>query len=217
MNTHKLSPQNCENLSALADGELAQGEFQLLLQICEQDPRAYDCWDTYHALGELLRSPSSKVQLSDPVFLARLNQQLAKEPSFETRSLIPASDGGVGDTNLPRKVVGEHRESASNDAYFGWKAVAGFACIAVTSAIAWNINGLTLPAFRSLSVRPDTVAEAAAPQQVVVASPQGFMVRDTRLEELLAAHKQLGVTSALPVPSGFLRNATFETQQQFGH
>jgi sigma-E factor negative regulatory protein RseA len=36
------------------------------------------------------------------------------------------------------------------------------------------------------------------------------MVRDARLEELLAAHKEFGGASALQMPSGFLRNATFE-------
>ena len=49
-------------------------------------------------------------------------------------------------------------------------------------------------------------------EQVVVASPQGPMVRDTRLEELMAAHKQLG-GSSLQAPSGFLRNAGFENAQ----
>jgi sigma-E factor negative regulatory protein RseA len=55
------------------------------------------------------------------------------------------------------------------------------------------------------------MAQASAQGQVVVASPQGPTVRDLRLEELLAAHKQMGGTS-LPVPSGFLRNANFENQ-----
>jgi sigma-E factor negative regulatory protein RseA len=45
---------------------------------------------------------------------------------------------------------------------------------------------------------------------VLVASPQGVIVRDARLEELLAAHKQVGGNSALQMPSGFLRNPTFE-------
>jgi sigma-E factor negative regulatory protein RseA len=42
------------------------------------------------------------------------------------------------------------------------------------------------------------------------------MVRDARLEELLAAHRQLGSNSALQLPSGFLRNATFEAPQNAG-
>jgi sigma-E factor negative regulatory protein RseA len=36
------------------------------------------------------------------------------------------------------------------------------------------------------------------------------MIRDARLDELLAAHRQSGGASALQMPSGFLRNATFE-------
>ena len=38
----------------------------------------------------------------------------------------------------------------------------------------------------------------------------GVMLRDPRLDELMAAHKQFGGTSALQMPSGFLRNATFD-------
>jgi sigma-E factor negative regulatory protein RseA len=52
-------------------------------------------------------------------------------------------------------------------------------------------------------------------QQTMVATNIGsdgpqIMIRDPRLDELLAAHKQFGSTSALQMPAGFLRNATFE-------
>ena len=57
------------------------------------------------------------------------------------------------------------------------------------------------------------LARTEAPQQVLVMSDQGPMVRDARMMELLAEHKQFGGTSALQMPSGFLRNATFETSQ----
>ena len=105
-----------------------------------------------------------------------------------------------------------HRGHAANDGEFRWKLVAGFASIAAVSAIAWNAAGLLAPA------AAPQLAQAPAPQQqvVVVASPQGPVVRDARLEELLAAHKQLGGTSALQEPSGFLRNATFETPRNAG-
>ena len=49
---------------------------------------------------------------------------------------------------------------------------------------------------------------------VAVADAEGgaqVMLRDPRLDELLAAHKQFGSTTALQMPAGFLRNATFET------
>ena len=75
-------------------------------------------------------------------------------------------------------------------------------------AVAWNAgSGLLAP-----SAAPQ-LARSEAPQQVLVMSEQGPMVRDARLQELLAEHKQFGGTSALQMPSGFLRNATFEPPQ----
>ena len=55
---------------------------------------------------------------------------------------------------------------------------------------------------------------ATAPQQqaapVLARSEAGVMIRDPRLDELLAAHRQFGGASALQMPAGFVRNATFE-------
>jgi sigma-E factor negative regulatory protein RseA len=36
------------------------------------------------------------------------------------------------------------------------------------------------------------------------------LIRDPRLDAFLAAHEQFGGTSALQMPAGFFRNATFE-------
>ena len=210
MNIHKLSLHNCELLSALTDGELMQDEFPALLRACEHDHAMSAAWNNYHVIGEVLRSPGCIAQLTDITFLTRLNQQLAKEPSFGSGCGVAVSHSGVDSNHLPITVVSDGRSSASNDGSFRWKMVAGFACVAAVSAIAWSMNVSMVPA------AGPQLAEGAAIEQVVVASPQGLMVRDARLEELLAAHKQLGATSALPVPSGFLRNATFETQQSLG-
>lgn len=216
MNIPTLPPQNCELLSALADGELMQEDLSTLCQACDQDPTLPDSWNTYHVIGEVLRSPGSTVQFTDFAFVARLNQQLAKEPSSGTGPQMSATDSGVASIRIAVSAVNQHRGPASNDSNFRWKMVAGFACVAAVSAIAWSVNGLMLPAVGPQLAQLGALAGDAVPQQVVVASPQGLMVRDARLEELLAAHKQLGATSALPVPSGFLRNATFETQQSLG-
>ena len=56
-------------------------------------------------------------------------------------------------------------------------------------------------------------ADTAAPGVAVADADTGsqVMIRDPRLDELLAAHKQFGSTSALQMPAGFLRNATFES------
>ena len=216
MNTLELSPQNGELLSALADGELMQEEVGALFQTCEHNPAVSGSWNTYHAIGDVLRAPGSSVQLADSAFLARLNQQLAGEPSFGMRPRLPLTHSGAAFNPMPPLTVDKPRSPASNDSNFRWKMVAGFACVAAISAIAWNVTSLVVPAAGPQLAQSGSIAGGDAPQQIVVASPQGPMVRDARLEELLAAHKQLGATSALPVPSGFLRNATFETQQSLG-
>ena len=45
---------------------------------------------------------------------------------------------------------------------------------------------------------------------VLAGGERGVMIRDARLDEFLAAHRQLGGATALQTPAGFLRNATFE-------
>jgi sigma-E factor negative regulatory protein RseA len=45
-------------------------------------------------------------------------------------------------------------------------------------------------------------------------SPHGPVLRDARLEQLLAEHRQYGGMSALQMPAGFLRDATQDTDPQ---
>ena len=228
MNTPELSPQNSELLSALADGELIQTEVCALLKTCQHNPAALASWNSYHAIGGVLRTPGSPAQLADLAFLTRLNQQLAKEPALaaEHKTFTPPLTPTPGFSALPVPVpvpvpaaislAGERREVASNDAHFRWKVLAGIACTTAVFAITWSVSGSILPNAGLQLAQSGTSAGGTVSSQVVVASPQGPVVRDARLEELLAAHKQLGATSAWPVPSGFLRNATFETQQSPG-
>lgn len=183
-----------ELLSALADGELGQSELDAALQACGQDPATLARWNTYHLIGHGLRAPSSPVYSADAAFLTGLRQALALEPSITS--------------DQPRlAVIQAANGEASNDASFRWKLVAGFASLAAVCAIGWNAVA-TLPFAGAPQL---ALAPAPASQQLVVASPQGPMVRDARIEELMAAHRQLSGASALQVPSGFLQNAALET------
>lgn len=198
----KPSTQTSELISALADGQLGGDDFAAALHVCRQDDSAVASWDTYHLIGDALRSPASPARSADMAFVARLNQRLAGE------SLASPTAGIV---HAPAPDVSLRRGEAANDGDFRWKLVAGIASLAAVSAIAWNAAGLLSPA-----AAPQLAQAPMISQQVLVASPQGPMVRDARLEELLAAHKQLGGTSALQEPSGFLRNATFEIPRNAG-
>ena len=186
-----------ESLSALVDGELVMVSAESGLQEVFQPNTLHSDWNNYQVIGHSLREgEGTGAQLgADPAFLRRLNARLADEKMMPQVLFVPDL-GAISQPDQP----------AANEDVFRWKLVAGFASLATALVVGWNFMG-----------SPDASAGAQLAQnqtieQVVVASPQGFIVRDARLEELMAAHKQLG-GSSLQAPSGFLRNAGFENSQ----
>ena len=117
---------------------------------------------------------------------------------------------------------------AANDSVFRWKMVAGFASVAAVAAVAWSVvggNGLlpdqgavlaAAPVNRGSvpSVGATTQFLASAPEPVWVSTPQGVVLRDPRMEELMRTHRQSGGGPALQVPAGFLRAATHDAVQR---
>lgn len=118
-----------------------------------------------------------------------------------------------------------------------WQMVAGVATVAAAGSMAFALISGQQAARELASVRapaastlPYSAAVAAAPmagntvallaesrqgvqattfaQEVLVGGAPAVMIRDARLMERMAQHKQLG-GNALQAPSGFLRNATF--------
>lgn len=213
MNTMKPTTQNLELISALADGQLASDDFAAVLAVCEADDQALASWNAYHLIGDVLRSPGLASQVSDAAFLTRLRTRLADEPAIDARREVPAVSAAV--TAMPGAWTDAGRE-ASNDSSFRWKLVAGFVSVAAVVAVAWSTGPTLLAPSAAPQLAQSTTPQLArpeAPQQVLVMSAQGPVVRDARLQQLLAEHKQFGGTSALQMPSGFLRNATFESPQ----
>lgn len=200
----KTSIPASELLSLLADSQLGVSDVASALETCRNDETALACWNTYHLIGDALRDPAhaagplnADAQLA---FLDRLNRRLELEAPLTAQSIsVRVSPVAVAD-------LSHRREAASNDSNFRWKLVAGLASLFAISAIAWNASGLLAP-----GASPQLAQASSA--QIVVASPQGLMVRDARLEQLLAAHKQFGTGSALQESSGFLQNAAFDTPQ----
>ena len=198
-----------ELLSLLADSQLDELEFASALEACKADDAALACWDTYHLIGDVLRAPThaagpggAGAQLA---FLSRLNVRLEQEAPVVGRPLLAEvthAAAAHAAVDLSRR-----HEAAANDGVFRWKLVAGFASLLAVSAVAWNASGLLSPA-------PSPQLAQAPAAQIVVASPQGMMVRDVALDELLAAHRQFGAGSALQASSGFLQNAAFDAPQR---
>ena len=200
-----------ERLSALADGELQGDEFAQAMEFAGT-PQGQASWRAYHMIGDALRC-SATVRAADPALLERLRAQIAQEPRLAVvpgtlvQVAVPADAGSIA-VDAGSIAV----DAAANASVFRWKMVAGFASLAAVAALGWN-------AYVGLGdTRPQGAQLAAAqplppsPQQGVPASNEGqaVMIRDPRLDELLAAHKQFGSTSALQMPADFLRNATFE-------
>jgi len=123
---------------------------------------------------------------------------------------------------------GEQSKVAANDAVFRWKLAAGFASLAAVAVVVWSIVGgaggplqqgavlASAPAQPDLvrSNQSATTVVTASSETVWVATPQGVVMRDPRLEELMRTHRQTGGGAAFQVPAGFLRAATHDTVQR---
>jgi sigma-E factor negative regulatory protein RseA len=142
-------------------------------------------------VGEVLRTGRASPGSAPEAFLARLQQRLREETPLVLPTLAAAQAATVRVESV-----------AAND--WRWKLAAGLASFAAVAAVGWNLFGASAPATQpqlAAAVPPNaTLAEAAARP----------LVRDPRLDRLLAAHRQLAGATALGTTSGFLRNATFD-------
>ena len=195
-----------DSLSVLMDAELAGTEKDSALEQLLASPQEQALWHVYHVAGDVLRSEDLAGAAQDLQFLSKLQARLAQEPevplALTQTSATPA---------LPsQRAVGE----SANSALFKWRAVAGAAC----TVLAVVLGSLAL----APSTPHSTVASTAAslpfvtqnvPADMAMVAEDG-MIRDPRLDQFLSAHQQLGGHSALQMPSGFLRNATYERAGQ---
>lgn len=196
-------------LSAMADGEIEASELGTLLSSLETEALSH--WHAYEVIGDVLRGHSDPIGATPATeFLAAVRTGIAADGS--TLNSVPrTSVEAVAVAPLPA------RHEAANDAVFRWKLVAGFASLAAVMSVSWSlvsgpVTGGAAGA-QLASSAPATLATVAAPAvgvPVAVNTGQGVVIRDAQLEALLAEHRQHGGMSALQMPSGFIRNATYE-------
>lgn len=182
---------NRELISALADGQLQGEAFARGVQAAASDARAREAWCSYQVVSEVLRTGRASTGTSPEAFLAKLQQRLQAEQPFTAP--------------VPMATPIEVRASAPAANDWRWKLAAGFASVAAVAAVGWNVWGTANPSAQAQLAS----ASRATPSAIVPASTTP-MIRDPRLDQLLAAHRQLGGATALGNSSGFLRNATFE-------
>lgn len=195
----KMNSIPSERVCDLVDGHGHDGVSAELLEALLADGQAKRTWHTYHVIGDVLRSAELAPTHDDHAFLQRLEQRLAQEP---VRPRAAAAESAVITT---QDVAG------ANAAVFRWKmlaGVAGFALVGVVGLNLWTQTGVGVE--RQIASQGVPMPPASSTTLVSAETTAGAMLRDPRLDELMAAHRQLGGHSALQVPAGFLRNATYE-------
>jgi len=197
-----------QRLSATLDGEVDAAEATLSSQMWVADPQHRAQWHAWSLIGDVMRADDLACDPAhDADFLLQLRERMASEPVV----LAPTS---------------VHREPAASRTtrWAQWwangrvagsaAAVAGVAVVALV-AVSVRTPPSEIAATPTASAAPN-LADAGAPAalgmspSLALNSAQSVVVRDPRLDAYLAAHKQFAGSSALGVPSTFLRSATVE-------
>ncbi len=201
-----------EWVSAMADGELDGNEFAAAAANTGASDEARAAWHSYHVIGDVLRCADLPDCAGDRAFVARLRTRLATQspdlPLTMSGDDLPVQVLQSGPT--VRTDHGRHfgRRSA-NDPAVHWKWLAMAASLAAVAVVGWQVSKPAADPGAVLARGESASPPVVAVQSAATALPQ-VMLRDPRLDELLAAHRQSGGASALPTSAGFLRNATFE-------
>jgi sigma-E factor negative regulatory protein RseA len=221
--SHPTSPpaapalEPLSGLSALVDGEADEADWAHLLS-AQSHSKNLAAWHSYQVIGDVLRTSAPAASQRAPQdFLAGFHARLQAEAApMQATPVAPATPVAkpvaLAVPDLPAAPVASvaHvRAPAANDALFRWKLVAGLASLAAVMAVSWTVLGTALDTSGAAApLAASDNAPFAAP--VLVNTPQGPVLRDAQLEALMAEHRQYGGMSALQMPAGFLRNATYD-------
>ena len=205
-----------ERLSALVDGETDGAASDAACVGWKADAEVRRTWHAWQLIGDVLRSEDlASSPARDQRFLVALRARLATEPVVLAPAALPraAESPDVGRRTSPsRHVAGRWMLPSA--------VAAGFMLVIGTFAVVRPTGSPTNPATTvaqagagaevASPMREVSVRKSAAPTSAVVVN--GKLIRDARLDRYLAAHKQFAGTSALGVPSAFLRSATVDAE-----
>jgi len=203
-------PVGGETLSALVDGEADAGTVSGACAAWRESASTRETWHAYHLIGDVMRSEDlAAAPQRDAAFLGRLRERLAAEPVVLAPQPLPVVSPAAA--RRRRAWVGSAAVAA------GFVAVAGVLVVmrapapqdagSPMAAASAPVDGQVVPVVAAApSPVGPAVAEAAAETEALVRN--GQVLRDARLDRYLAAHKQFAGSSALGVPSSFLRSAT---------
>ncbi|MBS7349364.1 MAG: sigma-E factor negative regulatory protein [Comamonas sp.] len=204
-------------LSALLDGELPDGTPALEQALQAAHSQAgQQTWQLYQLVGDVLRSPDL-AQGGQHDILSGLRTRLAQErtPTAATHALptdLPPPVSSTSSTSsaslTPQALAG--RTEAANDAVFRWKLAAGFASLAAVATVGWHVWTLPSQAAGAAAQWSAAPAGTTAASVMAVANPSSgaVVLRDPRLDALLASQPQYASRAGVQMPAEFLRNAS---------
>ena len=203
------APHLREQLSALMDGECSSHEMAELSRALADSKEWQQTWHDFEAVGCALRAHAHGVAAPVLTPPSAFVQGVMARVQAEAPPLAPQQAAA--------EFKASHSRTAANDAVFRWKLVASVATMAAVLSVAWQVGGVADPVGAQIAAAPASteqtkVASAAAWQPVQTA--QGAMLRNPELDALMAAHRQYGGITALQMPAGFLRTATFDVSVQ---
>lgn len=196
---------NKELLSALVDGELRGEELEQALA-CAESAEGCASWELYHVVGDVLRSPDL-AHHSQHDLLSSLRAQLAQEPVLQLQAAELEQVAAAMAPAQSQAPVVALRDPAANSSVFRWKVAASFATVAAVAALGWNLVATT--PMDGQGAQLASVQSVVPAPVLVVASENGEVLRDPRLDALLANHQQYTSRASLQPPAEFLRNASF--------
>jgi sigma-E factor negative regulatory protein RseA len=189
-----------ETLSAMADGEVDSSAAAQACVAWRDDPSARLAWHSYHLIGDVLRSEDLAIA-HDASLLSTLRTRLANEP-----------------TVLAPEAPQRQRANGARARRWTWVAPSAVAAGFVLVAGALTVTRQSTPESDAAALTASTAFDRSTTRdgafdstlQPRASSVDVKLLRDARLDRYLAAHQQFAGSTALGVPSGFLRNAASE-------
>ncbi len=201
---NELNTPICRRVSSVMDGDRDAEDWAIAMDAVLSDPEATRTWHAYQTVGDVLRSSELCPRGDDLLFLSKLQKRLNQEPLTSDRPVHHQLEIGLQSSVQSIERV----RSAANSSVLVWKTLAGVSCAALLVVVTQPLWPQPEQASEVAASMASTMVQPEAGGVVTMATAQGPMLRDPRLVELVAAHRQLGGHSALQVPAGFLRSAT---------
>lgn len=189
-------------LSALMDGDHMAAD-----QACRawrSDASARDDWHTYHLIGDLLRSDEHRCEPAhDAVFVARLRERLAAEPTVLAPE--PAVQAEVRRVRRLRAWMAPAAVAA------GFVAVAGALVVTRVGAPEGETGDRLADGAGTSSspvIQVSTTAGAGSAAAAPALTDTATVIRSSELDRYLAAHRQRAGILAPAAPRGDVRNVS---------